>query len=58
VLELKTSDGDDGRSFPTLSPLGWDHWILGRKILIYKRLSLSYLVLFHPSKLSKFKKEK
>lgn len=26
MLELKTSDGDGGRSLSTLSPLGWDHW--------------------------------
>lgn len=31
MLELKTSDGDDGRSLSTLSPLGWDQGVLGRK---------------------------
>lgn len=32
MLELKTSDGDDGRrSLSTLSPLGWDHGVLGRR---------------------------
>lgn len=31
MLELKTSDGDDGRSLSTLSPLGWDQGVLRRK---------------------------
>lgn len=31
MLELKTSDRDDGRSLPTLSPLDWDHRVLRRK---------------------------
>lgn len=31
MLELKTSDGDDGRSLSTLSPLGRDQGVLRRK---------------------------
>lgn len=31
MLELKTSDRDDGRSLSTLSPLGWDHGVLRYK---------------------------
>lgn len=28
MLELKTSDGDDGRSLSIMSPLGWNHGVL------------------------------
>lgn len=51
MLELKTSDGDDGCSLSTLSPLGWDHGVLGRKEEKYsfrKSVFLSiYTVVLH-----------
>ncbi len=51
MLELKTSDGDDGRSLSTLSPLGWDHGVLGRKeekIFIQKKcIFYLYLRLYY-----------
>ena len=31
MLELITSDGHDGRSLSTMSPLGWDHGVLRYK---------------------------
>lgn len=31
MLELKTSDRDDGCSLSTLSPFGWDHGVLRHK---------------------------
>lgn len=46
MLELITSDGDDGRSLSTKSPLGWDHGVLRYKEENYSLRNSVYLYLY------------